>query len=175
MLNLKINLENNKSYISWGNYFSKSIILKNQDKKILLVVENEKIISIYEKLLQFFGKNIIKIDRSYSLTDYVLNNTKNIYIITLDNLLNINISLYDLGKQSIYLKKEETYDINDLIGKLTNLGYTYNEFLNPGTYRKIGDLVYVISFDGKKEYKMSFWGNTLEDLWVKEKIEDIFF
>jgi hypothetical protein len=44
MLNLKIKLKNKQSYISWGNYFSKSIILKNQDEKVLLVVENEKIV-----------------------------------------------------------------------------------------------------------------------------------
>jgi hypothetical protein len=43
MLNLKIKLENKKSYLSWGNYFSKSMILKNQDEKILLVVENDRI------------------------------------------------------------------------------------------------------------------------------------
>gem|GEM_PF-4626526 len=54
MLHLNINLENKKSYTSTGNYFSKSIILKDLNKKSLLVLEDDKYIKIYEKLLHYF-------------------------------------------------------------------------------------------------------------------------
>ncbi len=175
MLNLKIKLKNKQSYISWGNYFSKSIILKNQDEKVLLVVENEKIVWIYEKLLNFFWKNLIKLSKNYSLVDLVLNKSRWLFVITIDDLLKFNTSLYDIKKDSLYLKKDSTYDIGDLIWKLTKLWYTYNEFGTNWSYRKIGDLIYIISFDWKKEYKISFWWNTIENIWEKEKVEQIFF
>lgn len=175
MLNLKIKLENKKSYLSWGNYFSKSMILKNQDEKILLVVENDRISWIYEKLLNFFWKNLIKINKNSSLVDLVLNDSKWLFVTTIDDLSNIKINPYELKKESLYLKKDLTYDLNELIWKLTKHWYTYNEFGNPWSYRKIGDLIYIISFDWKKEYKISFWDNTIENIWEKEKVEQIFF
>lgn len=175
MLNLKIKLENKKSYLSWGNYFSKSMILKNQDEKILLVVENDKYLWIYEKLLSFFWKNLIALSKNSVLVDLILNNSKGLFVATIDDFLNYKTSLQKLKKDSLYLKKESNYDLNELIWKLTKLWYTYNEFWANWSYRKIWDLIYVISFDWKKEYKISFWDNTIENIWEKEKVEQIFF
>ncbi len=175
MLNLKIKLENKKSYLTWGNYFSKSIILKNQEEAILLIVENDKISWIYEKLLTYFWKNLIKINKNSSLIDLLLNKSKGLFVSTIDDLINYKINLYELKKDCLYLKKDSTYDLNELIWKLTKLWYTYNEFGNNWSYRKIWDLIYIISFDWKKEYKISFWWNTIENIWEKEKVEQIFF
>lgn len=151
------------------------MILKNSDQKNLLVVENDRIAWIYEKLLNFFWKNLIKLTKNYALVDLLLNNSKWLFVTTIDDLTSFKTNLYELKKESLHLKKDQSYDLNDLIWKLAKFWYTYNEFGNPWTYRKIWDLIYVISFDWKKEYKLSFWGNTIENIWEKEKVEQIFF
>lgn len=175
MLDLNINLENKKSYISWWNYFSKSVILKDNIEKILLVVENDKIISIYEKLFRFFWKNLIQIYKNAYLTDFVLNNSTWFFVVSFEELANFDLNLYDLKKSSLYLEKDKEYELNELIWKLNTLWYSFSEYWHNWSYKKIWDLVYVISFDWKKEYTLSFWWNLLENIWEKEKVEDIFF
>nr|MDD3720210.1 CarD family transcriptional regulator [Candidatus Gracilibacteria bacterium] len=174
MLHLKIKLENKKSYTGFGNYFSKSVILKDLHTKTLLVVENDKYQSIYEKIFKFFGGNLIEVKNNATLIDLLFNKSNETFIMKIDDFITTKINSYEVKKESLYLKKDLDYDLNDLIGRLTKLGYYYSEYFTNGSYRKVGDLIYVISFDGKKEYKLSFWGNTIENIWVKQKIEGDF-
>lgn len=171
MFDLKIRLEDKKSYTWYWNYFSKSMILKNVAKKILIVVENDKYLSLYEKILRYFWKNLIELRNKSSIVGLLLNNNKSIFIVNVEDLVKIKIDTYSLKKQSLNLKKNIDYDLNKLIWELTNLWYTFSEYFNNGSYRKVWDLIYVISFDWRKEYKISFWWNTIENIWEKEKID----
>lgn len=171
MLNLKINLENKKSYTSVWNYFSKSLILKDFQNKWLLVVEDEKYIKIYEKILKFFWKNLIEITNEATLLDLLLNESKSLYCIKIDRLTNFEINLYEAKKSSIYLKTDLYFEQQELIHKLTSIWYTYSEYFSNWSYRKVWDLIYIITFDWKKEYKISFWWDNIEKIWVKERIE----
>lgn len=171
MIHLNIKLENKKSYTWFGNYFSKSVILKDLNTKTLLVVENEKYQSIYEKIFRFFWKNLIEVVHNSWLIDLLFNKSNDIFVIKIDDFFKIKVNSYELKKESLHLESNRDYDLNELIWKLTKLWYTYNEYFNSWSYRKVWDLIYVISFDWKKEYKISFWWNTIENIWIKEKVE----
>ncbi len=170
MLHLNINLENKKSYTSTGNYFSKSIILKDLNKKSLLVLEDDKYIKIYEKLLHYFWKNLIEIKNEATLLDLILNDSDNLFTVKIDTLINSEINLYEAKKTSLYLKVDSYIEQSELIHKLTQIWYSYSEYFSNWSYRKVWDLIYVITLDWKKEFKISFWWDNIEKIWVKERI-----
>lgn len=168
MIDLKILLENKKSYTSFWNYFSKSLIFSSQEKKILLIIENEKYINLYEKILNFLWKNLIELKNNSQLIDLFLNKSPQIFAININDFLGLKSNLYNLKKESIFLEKSKNYDLNDLINNLTKQWYKFSEYFNNWSYKKAWDLVYIKSFDWKKEYKISFWWDIIEEIWEKD-------
>ncbi len=173
MLSLNINLEKNKSYTNYWNYFSKSLLLKWVKEPFLLIVENEKTIQYYKTIFKSFHKNLKNLNSKSWLIDLIFNKNSD-YVIDIDSLLKMKINLYELKKESIYIKKDTFFDLNKLIENLTNRWYKYSEYFNNWTYRKVWDLVYIISFDWETEYKISFWWDNIENIWIKEKVNNSF-
>lgn len=164
MLNLNINLKNKKSYTSFWNYFSKSLILKKQDKKILLLVENQKYADLYEKIFDFLWKEVFHINNYSNFCDLVFNENDFLFLITIDDFLNIKDNFTDLEKNSIVLKKWEKLDLNLFVEMLVKIWFVYSDFSINWSYKKSWDLLHIISFDWKKQYKISFWWDIIEEI-----------
>jgi len=67
---LNIILKNTTSYTNTGNFFSKSLIIKEnlvQHKKIALVIDNEKSASQYKKTFNYLRVNFEEVNNYSSL------------------------------------------------------------------------------------------------------------
>gem|GEM_PF-4473879 len=91
------------------------MILKDLKQKTLIIVENDKYQSIYEKLFRFFGKFIHKIDNNAKLLDLLLNNNNDFYCIDIDTYNSIKVNINKLKKDSLFIKKNSSFAINELI------------------------------------------------------------
>ncbi|MCD5380449.1 DEAD/DEAH box helicase, partial [Candidatus Gracilibacteria bacterium] len=171
---LAIQLEKNHSYTNSGNFFSKSLLIKEnleEHKKIVLVVENEKLVNQYKKVFEYIRVNYQEVDNYSSLTN-VLKNNSGLFLVTNYSLKEEIITPEQLLYFSQELKVGESYEINTVIKKLAEIGFEYSDFSNHGTYKKSGDILSVIDFNGEHEYKISFWGESVEEILQIKKIKE---
>ncbi|MDD3646391.1 MAG: CarD family transcriptional regulator [Candidatus Gracilibacteria bacterium] len=159
-------LEQNTSYINSGNYFSKSLILKENVKKLkstLLLVESEKDIETYAKILDYLFMPYKKLDNLSNIVDLLLN--KEGFFIGSTELIERQFKdIEQIKYESLYFKKGESIDIEDAIKKLVSLSFKFSEYLVGGSYRKSGDILSIVSPDSKTRYDISFWGNSIEEI-----------
>ncbi len=173
---LHISLEKNHSYTNSWNFFSKWLILKSaykKYKKIILIVENDKLISQYKKVFDYIRQSYKEVETQSSLIN--LAHAQNWLFLIKNYSLKEEIITHD---QLLYfsqkLKKWESYQINSIIKKITQMWYEYSDFSNHWTYKKNGDILSIVSFDWEYEYKLSFWWEILEEiLEIKKFKEDI--
>ncbi len=168
-------LQKNTSYINNWNYFSKSLILKeNRDllKSSLFIVPNDKDLNNYEKIFNFLNIDFQIINNHQNLVDYLFNNSW--FFIISAEILNQEI---DEKKQLIFhslnLKIWETINYQDLIKKLNSLNFKFSEYQNPATFNKKWDILTINSADWKKQYIISFWGDTIEEITKIKKVWEI--
>ena len=105
---------------------------------------------------------IDQIQSVYDLVDMFCNKNRR-FIIDASQIR--NISYYELTKKSsIFLYKNQSIELGELIHLLTDFWYVYNEFSNPWSYKRTGDILSIVHFHGRREYKISFWGNVIEHI-----------
>ena len=171
---LWIQLENKHSYTNSWNFFSKSLMIKENlkaHKKIILVVENDKLMNQYKKVFDYIRVNYQEVNNYSSLAN-ILRNTSWLFITTNYNLKEHIIKQDQLLYFSQELKIWEDYNINDIIKKLASMWYKYSDFSNHGTYKKSGDVISIVDFNGQHEYKISFWWETIEEILKIQKIKE---
>jgi len=170
-----LKLQKNTSYINNWNYFSKSLILKeNKDllKSSLFIVANDKDLNNYEKIFNFLNIDFQIINNQQNLIDYLFNNSW--FFIISAEILNQEI---DEKKQllfhSLHLKVWEAINLEDLIKKLNSLNFKFSEYQNPATFNKKWDILTINSSDWKKQYIISFWWDTIEEITQIKKVWEI--
>jgi transcription-repair coupling factor len=165
-------LEKNISYINTWNFFSKSLFLKNGIKNpcSLLIVETSKDLEIYEKILGFLSMNFRIINNYEGLNDLIFNKSKYIYLIDLVSLESIKTNKNQLKHFSLELEKTKKYKFEDITKKLIELGYSFNEFENPATFKRTWDIIRITSNDSKNNYEISFWGEEIEEIRLNTKV-----
>ncbi len=168
-------LKHNTSYINTWNYFSKGLIIQenlNEKKNIILVVEKENYINIFESI--FFQ---LKIEISHINTISNLVNIKSnkiwLYIILSDNLDKTILSEYQITQSSIKLEINQEISEDTLIKKLNEFWYSFNEYEKAWTYKKMWDIITITDPSSSFIYKISFWWDKIEEIIVENKYKDI--
>ena len=167
-----LKLQKNTSYINNWNYFSKSLILKeNQDllKSGLFIVSSEKDLNNYEKIFQFLNIDFQTINNQENLVDYFFN--KSWFFIINSEILETQIDKTNqLIYNSLQLKVWENINYEELIKKLNALNFKFSEYENPATFNKKWDILTINSSDFKKQYVISFWWDTIEEITQIKKV-----
>ncbi len=171
---LAIQLEKNHSYTNSWNFFSKSLLIKEnleEHKKIVLVMENEKLVNQYKKVLEYIRVNYQEVDNYSSLTNMLKNNSW-LFLVTNYSLKEEILTPEQLLYFSQALKVWESYAINTIIKKLGEMWFEYSDFSNHWTYKKSWDILSIIDFNWEHEYKISFWWETVEEILQIKKIKE---
>ena len=173
---LNITLENKNSYINSGNIFSKSLIIKNNlDKlwKVVLIVESEKTMKQYKKMFQYLHIQFENIENQSSLMNVIYGNSW-LFLVYNHTLKDEIIKTEQCHYLSQEITKWETYSLNDVLKKLSDIWYEYSEYSHFWSYKKSWDILSVISFNGEFEYKISLWWDCVEEiLKIKKNKENI--
>ncbi len=163
---LAIQLKPWVSYINSWTLFSKVLIIKDvliKNKKIILILQNEKIYSQYKKHLEYLHIPFRKINTQADLVDidhdrswlFIVDNTY-----TKEEIINPQQLLH----HSLILKLKKEYELNALLQKLTELGYTHSDFQIAWSYKRTGDILHITHFSEQKRYSISFWGEYIESI-----------
>ncbi len=171
---LDIKLAHNTSYTNTGNFFSKSLIIKENlkhHKKIALVIDSEKTSNQYKKTLQYLRVSFEEVSNYSSLIN-VSKNSNGLFLIYNYSLKDEIITPEQLEYFSQEIRKWESYEINELIKKLSTMWYEYSDFSNFWTYKKTWDILSIISFNWEFEYKISFWWEAVEEILEIRKLKE---
>lgn len=102
------------------------ILKENKTLFPLILCEKPEHTQIYQKTYEYLHTDISPLEYAYDYTDLIFNRQRT--IVTSEQSLR-NISLHTLQKKySLEIKSGQNIDIEKLIGKLTELGYVYNEY-----------------------------------------------
>lgn len=155
------------SYLHAGNYFSRTLIIKeNKEKYPLIVVESENAVNVYTKIFEALNFPVRTLVTEDDYIDCFINQNSS-YIISLNNIKNVN--LYELEKkESLTFKKWALLNLQKTIEKLNSYGYNYSEFWTKWSYKKQWDILSITSFYWDKISTISFWGDTIENIEEKE-------
>ncbi|MFK7779751.1 MAG: CarD family transcriptional regulator [Candidatus Gracilibacteria bacterium] len=168
MINLKIKLEKNKHYINYSSIFSRLLLLKTELEKansFLIVVENEKALESYLRISAYLDIKISSLSNLSDLINLTYNNGGK-YIVTKE-LFNIKLETFSqIEHNSLFsVKVGEEIQISDITKKINELGYSFSDYENKGTFKIVGDILSFTDTAGDTT-KISFWGNTIEDIIV---------
>ena len=171
---LNIILKHNTSYSNTGNFFSKSLIIKEnleKHKKIALIVDSEKSANQYKKTFKYLRINFEEV-HTYSSLINLSKNSHWLFLVYNYSLKDEIITASQLEYFSQEIKKSKEYDTNILIKKLSEMWYEYSDYSNFGSYKKSWDILSIISFNWEFEYKVSFWWESVEEILEIKKIKE---
>jgi len=169
-MHLPITIQNQTSYINTGNYFSQTLLLweiQKEKEEIYVVVKTEKERNIFEKMGRFlwYKTSLWNISQQ----DIYEKVGKKIYF-----LLESDLEKYSPKKENfLLLESEKSYSIFDLLEQIHSYGYDFDEFWKRWSYKRNGDIISIRSFEGSDEYVLSFWGDTLESITIRNWNDDI--
>lgn len=177
MIDLKLKLEKNRHYINYWSIFSRLLLLSDQlnsSDTFLMVVENEKLLNTYLKISEYLKIEMFNLDNLSDLVDFLYNKTWK-YVVTKD-FFNLNIDNFkQLEYSSIFsVQSWQEIKIDDITQKLNDFWYHFSEFDNENTFRVSGDL---LSFTNHNwiTTKISFWGDSIEEIFIANKKVDSFY
>ncbi|MDD2871490.1 MAG: CarD family transcriptional regulator [Candidatus Gracilibacteria bacterium] len=177
MIDLNLKLEKNRHYINYGSIFSRLLLLSDQlntSDTFLMVVENEKLLNTYLKISEYLKIEMFNLDNLSDLVDFLYNKTGK-YVVTKD-FFNLNIDNFkQLEYSSIFsVQSGQEIKIDDITQKLNDFGYHFSEFDNENTFRVSGDLLSFTNHNGITT-KISFWGDSIEEIFIANKKVDSFY
>jgi hypothetical protein len=76
VIDLNIKLDRNKHYTNYANVFSRLLLLKQDllyTDSFLLVVENEKVLSLYEKVAKYLKIEFYSLSNLSDIIDFTYN------------------------------------------------------------------------------------------------------
>lgn len=134
------------------------------------IIDNEKVlfypVDQFLTTIMALGSHEFQSERLYTL-NRLLTNEKYIVVTTLDGLLIRQLKPKDYINGSLTIKKDNTYEIEDVTNFLVNSGYknTYTVDL-PGTFSVRGGIVDIFLRDNNNPYRLDFFDNYLESIKV---------
>jgi len=167
---LNIKLENRTSYTNSWNFFSKSLIIKEnleKIKKIALIIDSEKSLNQYKKVFDYLKVSYEEIENYSSLCNLSYSNSW-LFLILNYKLKEEIVKESQLLHFSLILEKWSSQWINNYVKKLSELWYEFSEYLNKGTYKKSWDVLNIVDFSWIREYKISFWWDSVEEILEKK-------
>ncbi|MDD3119867.1 MAG: CarD family transcriptional regulator [Candidatus Gracilibacteria bacterium] len=161
------NLQKNTHYINSGNSFSQSYLIGNnfkKEKKLIIFDNDEKLLN-FSKIYSFLIKDedIFELKDEFSYMSF-LNAKSGTFLVNYDLFYSEFPSEYEISKNSLCLKKGENSKIEEVIKKLVDFSYKYSDFLVEGSYKKDGDILSIKPFSSKNFYKISFFGDEVEEI-----------
>lgn len=163
MIYKTLNLKEKNSYINSWNDFSRVLFLLNSFSRYIHICDD---FSAWEKLSEvywFFWKEALLVDNKEKLW-YMLAWFWGFFILPKDIFLS-EISLYILkNKESLHIKKDDSYDFEDFIKKLTSFWYQHKSYVEKWNYNKIWDILNIKPSFWNKSYKISFFGDIIDDI-----------
>jgi len=164
---LNINLEKQTSYLNTWNFFSKSLITKEnleKKEKIILIIDSEKSLNQYIKVFDYLDINFEEVNTYSSLCNLAYNKVNRVFLVLnykiKDNIIKDSQLIY----HSINIEKNTSQDINNIVKKLSEIWYKYSDYSNAWTYKKNWDILSIINFSWNIEYKISFWWESIEEI-----------
>ncbi len=169
-------LEINKSYINSWNTFSKLLLLQrwleNNSQKLdgsIMVVQNEKDIQSYLKISLFLGIKMSKLNNISELVDLIYNKIWN-YIVSTDFFeIQIPNTNHLEKKFIITLKKGQNIAPEEISKQLNDFWYKHSEHNTKWSFKVNGDILSITNSTWEVEFKISFWGNTIEEILLIEE------
>ncbi|MCT4617493.1 MAG: DEAD/DEAH box helicase [Candidatus Gracilibacteria bacterium] len=170
-----IALKSGTSYTNIGNIFSKSLIINNSfdfnNRGVILFCDNNKNLKNYQKFFNFHNIKPVLISSEAEIFN-IKNNLPNLYLVDVNIFYSKNNAYY-IENNAIKLEKNQNYNIDEIIKRLADFGYQANDFLEPGSYNKKGDIINIMPFgQDKYSYNISFWGETLEEITLLNNFEN---
>jgi len=164
---LNINLEKQTSYLNTWNFFSKSLIIKEnleKKEKIILIIDSEKSLNQYIKVFDYLHINFEEVNTYSSLCNLAYNKYKWVFLVLNYKIKDNIIKNSQLIYHSINIEKNTSQDINIIVKKLSEIWYEYSDYSNAWTYKKNWDILSIINFSWNIEYKISFWWESVEEI-----------
>lgn len=168
-------LETKTSYVNTWNFFSKSQIIKesiSSNSSILIVAENNEQINSYKNIFEHLNINVKKLENINDVIN-IKTNKKWLYLTTSEILNKDIISNYELNKLQLKLKTKDTISSDELIKNLNNLWLKFSEYAIKWSYKRNGDLITIMDFDGIFSYKISLWWDEIEEIIAEENRESL--
>lgn len=148
------------------NIFSRSHLISDiyaQHHQCIVITKEENI----KKYLSFFTESNIlsyKIESLYDIT-HALFETHGIALTSPEIFECITPNFYELtNASSISFEIKKSYDMQEVIKKLSDFWYVYRDFLEGGDYKKLWDILHIRPRAGWPTYSISFWGDEIESL-----------
>jgi len=180
---LNIKLDKQTSYLNAWNFFSKSLIIKenlstegfsplnsSEFKKIVLIIDSEKPLNQYIKVFNYLKIDFEEVNTYSSLCNLAYNKINKVFLILNYLIKDDIIKESQLLHFSLKIEKNTSQDINKIVKKLSEIWYEYSEFSNNWTYKKNWDILSIVDFSGNTEYKISFWWENIEEILIKNSL-----
>ena len=169
-MDLNIKLEKNTTYLNSGNILSKLSLIKpllinnNINKPTLIVVSNEKILNNFLKISNFLDIKFYKLIILWDLISLIYNKTWT-YIVTKE-IFNAKIPNFEYLEKFllINIKKWDSINLNEIVKKLNNYWYKFNDHWDEWTFKVVWDIISITDFSWQNNYKISFWWDQVEDI-----------
>lgn len=176
--------QNTNYYNSW-NIFSRVILLASSiKKKNLIIFDNDEEIRKFSKIWNYFKNSQV-----YTIEDDkdilgLINKNSWTYLANKNIFSQNTINSYDIQKNTINIKLNKNYNIDEIILKLIEFWYKHSPTLShPWTYHKIWDSLDFRDYFEDVEYKISFFWDEIDEILYKttnfdkldyEKTQDLY-
>lgn len=155
-------LEKNNYINSW-NTFSRVLFLINSFSRYIHICDDLESWKEIAEVYSFFWKTAILVDNKEKLS-CLLWWFWDIFILP-KNVFLSEISLYLLkNKESFLIKKDESYDFEDFIKKLTSFWYSHKSYVEAWNYNRLWDILTIKPSFWDKKYKVSFFWNIVDEI-----------
>jgi len=140
----------------------------------LIVVENEKNLNSYIKTSNFLNIELKELNNMSDLINFIYN--KSWKFIVNKELFNLKIESFSQVEYKNLLKvsKWDNIEINEITKKLNELWYNFSEYDNEWTFNIVWDILSFTDLSGVIT-KISFWWDTIEDIFVTNKSSENFY
>ncbi|MDD2487548.1 MAG: CarD family transcriptional regulator [Candidatus Gracilibacteria bacterium] len=168
-----VTIKTNTSYFNTGDHFSRVILIGGnfENRKKILFFDTIEELHRFEKVWDYFNpknKSIV-IDDFSALHSYHFENAGT--YLAIKDLFFLEIpDKYELQKSTIDVRIGMVIEIDDLIKKLIDFGYSHSAHLSKnGSYNIEGDIVNVRFPHGRNTYKISFFDNEIDEILKLDK------
>lgn len=177
-------LEGNTSYRDSWSIFSRTLFLHDFidfEAKYLIVVDSEKELIQYSKILENMWIFTSKIDKKASFSS-LFSLKKGVFLVE-KTVFNLDFNFYEFNKYDNFdLKVDESYDIDDVLKKLSDFHYNYADYQEKWTYWKAWDVLTICPEWVSYYVRVSFWDDIVEEInyidyktWEITKVDEFSF
>ncbi|MGE4443767.1 MAG: DEAD/DEAH box helicase [Candidatus Altimarinota bacterium] len=144
------------------------MIQKNLEaQKNALIITKEENIKKYLKIFEYLELPLTEITCLSQFIDFA-KNSSGTFIVNYDLFFAKLPNNWELeNKFSIHLQKDTPCDLQELLKKLNDFGYTHSDFLEGGNYKKNGDTLQVKLKNKKEIIFVNFWGDSIENIFIE--------